>query len=63
MLRKLLDLLTGRHPPELQSAFAMHRQAVERSIAGSRASAGAVRDVRLNTKSAIEAVDQSWDLK
>ena len=63
MLRKLFDILTGRRPPELSAALARHARAVDESVAEAKHSAAIVRDVTLNTRSAIEAVNHSWDLQ
>ncbi|GLK86702.1 hypothetical protein [Ancylobacter defluvii] len=63
MLRKLIDLLAGRRPAELSDALARHQRAVDRSVAESEHAAAIVRDVTLNTRSAIEAVNHSWDMR
>jgi len=63
MFRRFMNALRGRSSPELEAAFIAHRRAVERRVAGSRQTTAIVRDVRLNTRSAIEAVDHSWDPK
>ena len=61
MLRGIFDVIAGRRPEDLQTAFVEHREAVDRRVDRSRRSAGIVRDVRENATSVIETLKRGWE--